>query len=117
MRVAGRHDDRRGDLGAVDQGDTADPLAAAHDRVDRALRAQRAASRFERGEQGGGHLAAAADRSAHRGHVTHRVRQRAESAAGHLGGDAPHHRSGQGGGSHDRFFVEVGPQHVGSAPP
>ncbi len=67
VRVAGRHHDRRGDLGAVGQGDAAHALAAAHDRVDRALRAQRAIGRHERGEQRGRHLAAAADRPADRG--------------------------------------------------
>ena len=63
MGIARRHDDRRGDLGAVDQRDAADAVAAAHDRVDRALGPQHAACGLERGEQGGGHLTAAADRS------------------------------------------------------
>ena len=117
MGVARRHDDRRGDLGAVGQCDAADAFTAAHDRVDLALGPQHAACGLERAEQRGGYLAAAADRSADLGDVAHRVGQRAEPAAGHLGRDAPHHRARHGRRSEDRVLVEERPQHVGGAAP
>jgi hypothetical protein len=115
VRVARGHHDCGGDLGAVDEGDAADALAAAHDRVDLALRPQGATGCLERSEQRGRKLPTPTDRPTDGGHLAHRVGQGAEPTAGQLGGDAPHHRPGQGGRPHDRLLVEVRTQDVGSA--
>ncbi len=115
MGVARRHDDRRRDLGSVDQGDAADLLAAARDRVDQALGPQRSASRLEGGEERGGYPTTATDWPPDPADVTHGVCQRAQPASRQFRGDAPHHRPGQCGRSHDRLVVEVRAQDICSA--
>ena len=117
MWIAGGHDDRSGDLRAVDQADAAHPSRLTQDRVDRTLGAQGATLGFEGGEQGPWHFTAAADRPADVADVTHRRGQGSQPGTGRLRRDSPHHRPVQRGRTEHRIVVEVRPQDVGGAAP
>ncbi len=92
LRIACRDDDRRGDLGAVGQGDARRPGSVAQHGVDGGAGAQVAAVVDECRPQRLGERSAPADRTADATDVAHGVGERAEPATRLLRADAPDHR-------------------------
>ena len=71
--------------------------------------------RFERVQDGGGHLPGPADRTPNRAHMSQRIRERTQTAARKFGGDAPDHRANQHSGCLQRICAEVLAHDVGCA--
>ena len=117
VRVARRHDDARGHLGAVVELHAAHRLALARDGRDFGVQAHRAAGGLEGQAERLGHLTAAADGAAEGAHMAQGVGERAETGAGHLGRDAPHHRTRHHGRAAQRIGGEELAHDVGGAAP
>jgi hypothetical protein len=114
VRVAGRHHDRCGDLGAVDERDT-ETRSPLHMIVSTGLLVRSDAPGRPRTTRAVRSGTSRCRRSGGRPSPTWRMAcvSAPEAAAGHLRGDAPHHRSGQRGRPHDGVVVEERTQHVG----
>ena len=117
MWVARRDDDSRRDLGAVGAHHAADRVALAGEVGDLGVEQQDATGSDECPTQGLGHHSAAADGPPDLTDVTNRVRQRAETGAGALGRDAPHHRARHHRRTAQRLGGEEAAHDIGRAAP